>query len=56
MRPVSKTVPFGSVSMKRPPSRGSKASSPGERGVNRNSVLGTHQIPMSRMNIWKARG
>jgi hypothetical protein len=37
------------------PSWGSKASVPGERGVNWNSMFGVHESAMSRVKISKAR-
>ena len=55
MRPISNTLPPASVSISRPPSPGSNASTPGSRGVNANSGLARHQAPISPTNASNAR-
>ena len=52
--PISNTLPDGRVWMRRPPSPGSKASTPGSRGVKANSGLGRHQRPIWPVKASKA--
>jgi len=55
IRPISNTLPLASVSMNRPPSPGSMASTPGPRGVKANRALGFHHSPTSPTNTSNAR-
>lgn len=55
MRPISKTSPVTNVSVNRPPSLGSKASTPGELVVKRNRSFGCQHAPMSSTKAPNAR-
>ena len=55
MRPVSNTAPSSQVSVNRPPSFGSNANAPADRGVKRKRPFRRHQGWISRTNTPKAR-